>query len=367
MASGGKEECGECKATVSSRDKGVQCEICEVWYHAKCEGVSEDTYKYLQKGQGVHWYCKACDKGVAKLLTAITNLQRKQDKLELDIKLVAEDMAKIKNEMHEDKQNLQKRIEGEVKGILTNMKKMEDHIDERVRRLVKEEVLHKRDDVKAQIDESLKQVMVGKGEGTLWSELVTRQKEICKDVVLKEVEDKFMVMNADFGVVQKTIEETRDKITEETDRLNRRNNVIIYNMIESTATTLNDRSKDDKENCKDLMLNVLQVGCEEGEIKKAIRLGKRLESGKPRPLLVEFCDGHVKNLTMEHASRLSHASGKFEGVTISHDMTVKEREQCRKLVAEAKQMQNEDDSGEYIYKVRGLPGQMKIMKFKKIY
>ena len=52
---------------------------------------------------------------------------------------------------------------------------------------------------------------------------------------------------------------------------------------------------------------------------------------------------------MEHTSRLSHASGTFEGVTISHDMTVKEREQCRKLVAEAKQMQNEDESGEYIY------------------
>ena len=77
-------------------------------------------------------------------------------------------MTKMKNEMQEDNQKFQKRIDGEVKGILTNIKKMEAHIDERVRRLVKEEVLNKRDDVKAQIDESLKQVVVGKGEGTLY-------------------------------------------------------------------------------------------------------------------------------------------------------------------------------------------------------
>ena len=42
------------------------------------------------------------------------------------------------------------------------------------------------------------------------------------------------------------------------------------------------------------MLHVLQIGCEEGEIKKAIRLGKQAESGKPSPLLVEFCDDMLK-------------------------------------------------------------------------
>ena len=136
MASEDKEECGYCMVTVSTRDKGVQCEICEVWYHAMCEGVLEDTYKYLQKRQSVHWYCKARDKGVTKLIMVITNLQRKQEKLELDIKAVAEDMTKIKNEMQDNKK-FQKRIDGAVKGILTNMKKMEDHIDDRVRRLVK--------------------------------------------------------------------------------------------------------------------------------------------------------------------------------------------------------------------------------------
>ena len=38
----------------------------------------------------------------------------------------------------------------------------------------------------------------------------------------------------------------------------------------------------------------------------------------------------------------------------------------RKLVAKAKQKQQEDDLGEYVYKVRGLHDQIKIMKYRKV-
>ena len=92
----GKEECGECGVAVSA--KGVFCEICESWYHPKCQGISEDTYKYLQKGQGVHWYCKGCDKGVVKLFTAISNLQKQQQKLETDM---AKEVAEIKKDIQD--------------------------------------------------------------------------------------------------------------------------------------------------------------------------------------------------------------------------------------------------------------------------
>jgi len=33
---------------------------------------------------------------------------------------------------------------------------------------------------------------------------------------------------------------------------------------------------------------------------------------------------------------LGSAKDRFEGITISHDMTIKEREQCRELMEEAK-------------------------------
>ena len=45
-------------------------------------------------------------------------------------------------------------------------------------------------------------------------------------------------------------------------------------------------------------------------------------------------------------------------------MTVNERLECRNLVAEAKQKEAEDSSGEYLYRVRGTPGKMRIVQIK---
>ena len=44
--------------------------------------------------------------------------------------------------------------------------------------------------------------------------------------------------------------------------------------------------------------------------------------------------------------------------------TLSEREQCKQLVAEAKQLATSEASGEYIYRVRDLPGQMKVTKIR---
>ena len=54
----------------------------------------------------------------------------------------------------------------------------------------------------------------------------------------------------------------------------------------------------------------------------------------------------------------------FKKIVIVHDMTQTEREECRKLVADVKAQEAKDNSGEYIYRVRGLPGKMKVVKIK---
>jgi len=41
-----------------------------------------------------------------------------------------------------------------------------------------------------------------------------------------------------------------------------------------------------------------------------------------------------------------------------------EREQCKRLVSEAKSMTEDDTSGEYIYRVRGIPGKMRIVEIR---
>jgi len=46
---------------------------------------------------------------------------------------------------------------------------------------------------------------------------------------------------------------------------------------------------------------------------------------------------------------------KFKGIVISHDMTKSERDQCKQLIAEAKTRESQDESGEFIFRVKKPP------------
>ena len=87
-------------------------------------------------------------------------------------------------------------------------------------------------------------------------------------------------------------------------------------------------------------------------------------TARPRPLTVQFAGYTQKNLVMESLYKLKHAETHFKEIVIARDMTQTEREECRKLVADAKAQEAKDKSGEYIYRVRGLPGKMKVVKIK---
>src|SRR6218665_1267475 len=101
------------------------------------------------------------------------------------------------------------------------------------------------------------------------------------------------------------------------------------------------------------------------DIKKVFRLGKPSTEGKQRPLLIEFRDAAIKNRVLENLSKLRDADEQLRQISVTHDMTEGEREQCRELVKECRERQQNDVSGEWKYQVRGLPGDMRIVKLKK--
>ena len=112
-------------------------------------------------------------------------------------------------------------------------------------------------------------------------------------------------------------------------------------------------------------MNALSTGVDDEDIKKMLRLGRKGDTGKPRPLLVQLGCRLAKSLIMDSLFRLKNIDAKFKGITVSHDMTKNERDECKKLVDETKQKENRDISGEWIYRVRGLPGQIRIISIKK--
>jgi len=70
-----------------------------------------------------------------------------------------------------------------------------------------------------------------------------------------------------------------------------------------------------------------------------------------------------KNLIMESLFKLKSAERKFRGVIVAHDMTAKERQECKELVQDDKLQETQDVSGEFIYRVRAPPpGKWELQK-----
>ena len=106
------DKCGDCSQSVLSKEKGLQCEICTLWFHGRCQGVFDDTYKFLQKNHGVHWYCKGGDRGVANIIKALSIMQEKQEKLVVAVRELGKEIGLHKAELINKMKELHKEVEG---------------------------------------------------------------------------------------------------------------------------------------------------------------------------------------------------------------------------------------------------------------
>ena len=63
-------------------------------------------------------------------------------------------------------------------------------------------------------------------------------------------------------------------------------------------------------------------------------------------------------MLLDYLSKLKEADERFKRIIFARDMTKEERIKCKELVEEAKKKENEDMSREFIYRVRGSPGNL---------
>ena len=68
---------------------------------------------------------------------------------------------------------------------------------------------------------------------------------------------------------------------------------------------------------------------------------------------------------MESLYKLKNANAHFQQLSVTHDMTKNERSEIQKKVEEAKQKEREEETGEYIWRVRGAPGSLKVVRLRK--
>ena len=51
--------CGKCQKSVKRNQRGIQCESCFLWHHAKCIAMPVSEYNYLSNSSD-DWYCYLC-------------------------------------------------------------------------------------------------------------------------------------------------------------------------------------------------------------------------------------------------------------------------------------------------------------------
>ena len=309
----------------------LECERCEVHQCAKCLQIEDELYDKLMQRKDFHWYCGGCESKVMQSIQLEKEIERK----------LVDFMGKVEYKM--------KTLEGSVYKKLAEMEekmneKLKDHVTHRVvdeaLQKVNEKAMSYADKARQEIKEDLK------------TEITQNMKENIKTEITGDLKE-----------AQTVLQETRKQVKEQLDKEARRNNVIIYRAPESTKATVEERTKDDRDYVLELMNDILEVDCRIEDIKRMFRMGLRGEH--VRPLLIEFKTREVKNLVMESAGRLYRAPEKFQGISVTHDMTPAEREQCKQTVADAKAKTAADTSGEWKFLVRGPPGEMKVIRVRK--
>jgi hypothetical protein len=126
------------------------------------------------------------------------------------------------------------------------------------------------------------------------------------------------------GTLTSQLEEFKESIA-------RKSNIIIFRAEESKKPEPKERKVEDiiivNELCK-------ITGTNKQTVKNVTRLGKHnVYSEIPRPMRVFFEDEKAKGSFMDNVKNLATAEDKFKQLSITHDMTKKERLQNREKLA----------------------------------
>jgi len=108
---------------------------------------------------------------------------------------------------------------------------------------------------------------------------------------------------------------------------------------ESKTVLGEDRMKEDMTFCEQFLIS-LYVGVIPQDVKTVYRLGpiaRGEEERNPRPVLIHLGTAHIKNMIMQSLYKIKSMEIKYKNVIVAHDMTKKQREECKLLVQQAKE------------------------------
>lgn len=388
--------CPGCKLRVHASAKALECNLCEIWHHITCEGVSEAVYSFLVQNEesALHWYCSKCNNVVGKVVKQMSMISKRQNEMEKRLDDFEKETEEGLSEVREDLVKLKEYVtvngsSGEVKDLVkkeldevktkvldefqSTMKKEFDAFVEITSEKVEKQIRESAQGILGQFDDPDR--WQKKVEEKVYTDVKEKVRSEVKEDLVKSYSEVLRASGMESGAIPKYTERKEDILESTTrvvqGRMERKNNIVLYKVPEKVAEEMDlsiraEKTRHDKmvfmDLCKELGLT-----CYDSDIEEIRRIGRYVgeSDSKPRPLLVSL-RGYLKERIMRNLYKLRDSENDiFKKVGVTHDMTREERKKDLELKEEAKNRnENEQNSGNY-YIVRGNPWNRYIQKVKR--
>ena len=287
MASPSQNKCGRCKTYLlktpkNKGDQSLMCDCCNLYYHIRCVGVSDEKLKILDDAD-THWYCSICNIAAGKLKAQVTVLEANYLELKSDLETVSTSLEVQTNKLKQVEDNF-------TQDLTAKFNNLQAQIDEL-----------KKDTSEPEDNSSSPKLDVPKIRSIITNEI----KEFKRDDEEIKLQEK------------------------------KKNNLIFFKFPENTFETNDELLMDDftklKQACHPIELY-------EKDISQLFRIGKKTAE-KTRPIVVTFKDEELrmKVLKKSRDMELKTEDGELIKVSVSTDKTPKQRETERKLREEIAQ------------------------------
>ena len=312
----------KCGRQVGEEDEGVECDICQKWYHTSCQGVNSDAYAALQEHSEIlAWICKECkvktkeNKGctlkcssIESKLESLTETIRDHDRI---IRKSAEEQGKVLREL------------GEFQGRNTR-------------------ILHERCE---EIIEKVNAVS-GKNMKDLVSKTYAEAAKSSGEKIISAIGQKLDSLPKAKAIADMEMKVTKDikRVIESKDKEDRAMNVLVHNVPESEKEDEDDQKREDVDKFKEI---AEALGVKEVEVRKLVRLRRKVVTGekesgkeekdkqKPNIILVKLTSSDHASLLYNR--RFNLKSKGFPNIYITKDLPPQERQEQRRLREELRQ------------------------------
>ena len=127
----------------------------------------------------------------------------------------------------------------------------------------------------------------------------------------------------------------------------KRNNICIFNLPESSEGDPEKAFKDDISRLKDIFKD--KIVLDKNEIEKIYRKGQEINPDKPRPIIMKFSTYEKKQEILELRDlEIKTESNEILRISIEPDRTIKEQKEHKKLVLQLKKRRDEGEENIFI-------------------